>query len=402
MKVNLISKEYPPKIYGGAGVHVDELSKALKQYITVTVSCFDGPREESGVQGFDIPAEFDSVNAAIQTLAVDLEIAGNIPEGVDILHSHTWYANYAGIIGSKLNGNKHILSAHSLEPLRPWKAEQLGGGYKVSSYIESQAYATADGVIAVSNAMRNDILKHYKNEVDPDKVYTVLNGIDIDKFQPATAQKSNENVKIAEGYGVDINKPTAIFVGRITRQKGLPHLLNALKLINPNIQVILCAGAPDTPEIAKEVADAVEELQKTRGNIISIQKMVTQRELMALLGVSDAFLCPSIYEPLGIVNLEAMAAKLPVIATATGGIVEVVVDNQTGYLVPIDQIQDGTGTPTNPEKYASDFAKAIDKLFSNLDQAKQFGEAGYERTKDQFSWDAIAKETIKVYEQVLL
>lgn len=401
MKVNIITNEFPPHIYGGAGVHVDELSRSLKQFVEVGVSCFGEERDDKSVSSFEIPSSFDNSNATIQTLVKDLGLVSKMQSDFDILHSHTWYANFAGIIGAKMFGSKHILSAHSLEPLRPWKKEQLGGGYEVSSYIEREAFRTADGVIAVSNAMRKDILKHYKNEVDPNKVFTVLNGIDIERFSPATAQKSDENISIAKSFGVDTNKPTGIFVGRITRQKGLPHLLEAIKLIDPNIQIILCAGAPDTKEIANEVDSAINQLSNSRGNIVSIQKMVQQRELMALLGVSDVFLCPSIYEPLGIVNLEAMSAKLPVVATATGGITEVVIDNETGYLVPIEQVDDGTGTPLDPKKYSEDFAKAIDKMFNNLDNAKEMGTKGYNRAKDYFSWNTIAKETVEVYKQVL-
>jgi starch synthase len=298
-------------------------------------------------------------------------------------------------MAKKLYDIPHVISAHSLEPLRPWKREQLGGGYELSLWAEKTAYEDADGIIAVSEGMRQDILKSYPS-VDPDKVYTVHNGIDLDSFK-----LTDEKTDVLDRYGINTSKPTAIFVGRITRQKGLPYFLKALELINPDIQVVLCAGAPDTKEIADEVSSAVNRLKAARGNIIWIEEMLPKFELTRVLDAADVFVCPSIYEPLGIVNLEAMALKLPVVATATGGIPEVVVDGVTGKLVQIEQIQDGTGTPTNPEQFEQDFADAVTEVFSDLDKAKEMGEAGYERARDNFSWTSIGDRTVEVYEDII-
>jgi starch synthase len=405
MKVELITREYPPFVYGGAGVHVEELSKVLRADLgssNVNVRCFDGARSEdeknNGVFGYGVP-ELESfsgekLNPALSTMSVDLEIANDVA-GADILHSHTWYANLAGYLGSKLNGIPHVISAHSLEPLRPWKAEQLGGGYDVSSWIEKTAYEAADGIVAVSNGMRDDILKSYP-AVDPDKVYVVHNGVDLDSFK-----KTDEPTDVIERYGIDKNRPTAIFVGRITRQKGLTYFLEAANQIDKEVQIILCAGAPDTPEILKEVEEAFKGLNQTRGGVIWIEEMLPKHELTTILDFSDVFICPSIYEPLGIVNLEAMALKLPVVATRTGGIPDVVVDHETGRLVDIEQLQDGTGTPINPAKFASDFAAAVNETFADLETAKKWGEAGYQRAKDHFSWASISKKVIAVYEDVI-
>jgi starch synthase len=289
----------------------------------------------------------------------------------------------------------HIITAHSLEPLRPWKAEQLGGGYALSSWAEKLAYEDATGIIAVSQGMKDDILRCYP-DIDESKVYVVHNGIDLDSFK-----QTGEETDVLERYKIDTDKPTAVFVGRITRQKGLPYFLKTIKKISPDIQVVLCAGSPDTKEIAKEVSTAVEKLNKTRGNIIWIEEMLPKHELVTVLEASDVFICPSVYEPLGIVNLEAMALKLPVVATATGGIPEVVLDGETGKLVEIEQLNDGTGTPTNIEKFTSDYAEAITWMFSDLERAKKMGEAGYKRAKDHFAWQSIGAATVKVYEEVI-
>lgn len=410
MKVDMLTREYPPHVYGGAGVHAEELSKVLAERIDVTVRAFDGMRADADIPaipganpqgslnlvGYDTPAELNNANGALKTFGVDLQIANDVD--ADLVHVHTWYACLAGRLAQQLHEVPMVITAHSLEPFRPWKREQLGGGYNLSSWAERDAYEHADRIIAVSSGMREDILAAYPN-VDPDKVVVVHNGITMSDF--ATPAPDDEGWKVFDRYRIDRSKPTLLFVGRITRQKGLPYLLKALHLIDPGIQVVLCAGAPDTPEIAKEVKEAFAKLDSTRGNIIWIEEMLPKPELNALEHGCDAFICPSIYEPLGIVNLEAMACGLPVVASATGGIPEVVVDGETGYLVPIEQLHDGTGAPTNPDKFVADMAAAIDKVMADPQKAKNMGQAGYERARDHFSWESIADQTVKVYEDVL-
>ena len=410
MKVDILTREYPPHVYGGAGVHAEELSKVLAERIDVTVRAFDGPRTPGDIPaiagtdpkgsldlvGYDIPAELKDANAALKTFGVDLQIANDVD--ADLVHVHTWYACLAGRLAQQLHEVPLVITAHSLEPFRPWKREQLGGGYNLSSWAEKDAYEHADRIIAVSGGMREDILAAYPN-VDPNKVVVVHNGITMADF--ATPALDDAGWKVFERYHIDRSKPTLLFVGRITRQKGLPYLLKALHLIDPGIQVVLCAGAPDTPEIAEEVKTAFAKLDEERGNIIWIEEMLPKHELNALEHGCDAFICPSIYEPLGIVNLEAMACGLPVVATATGGIPEVVVDGVTGYLVPIEQKHDGTGTPTNPERFVHDLADAINEMFADPQRAKDMGERGRERARDKFSWESIADQTVAVYRSVL-
>ena len=410
MKVDILTREYPPHIYGGAGVHVDELAKVLAERIDVTVRAFDGPRIPADVPaipsqnpkgslsvfGYDTPAELTQANAALKTFGTDLQIANDVD--ADLVHVHTWYACLAGRLAQQLHEVPMVITAHSLEPFRPWKKEQLGGGYNLSSWAERDAYEHAERIIAVSAGMRNDILSAYPN-VDPDKVAVVHNGITLADF--ATPADDDEGWKVFERYHIDRSKPTLLFVGRITRQKGLPYLLQALHLINKDIQVVLCAGAPDTPEIAAEVKSAFAELNDQRGNIIWIEEMLPKPELNALEHGSTAFVCPSIYEPLGIVNLEAMACDLPVVASATGGIPEVVEDGVTGLLVPLEQLHDGTGTPTDPDTFVHDMAHAIDEIMAAPERAKAMGRAGYERARDKFSWESIAERTIDVYRDAL-
>jgi starch synthase len=397
VRVDILSREYPPHVYGGAGVHVSELARVLRPRLDVRVRCFDGPRNEPGVEGYVLGTS--TGDASLDVLALGIPMARDCG-GADIVHSHTWYGNMAGHLASLLHGVPHVLTAHSLEPLRPWKAEQLGGGYRVSSWIERTAYEAAAGVIAVSEGMRADVLRVYPF-MDPARVSVVHNGIDVEGWSAPVGEQKAEADALVRGYGIDPDRPAVVFVGRITRQKGLPYLLRAVERLSPEIQVVLCAGAPDTPEIAAEVSGAVAKLQETRGGVIWIEKMLPRRELVAVLDACTAFVCPSVYEPLGIVNLEAMAVGLPVVGTATGGIPEVVVDGETGVLVPIDQLSDGTGTPTDPERFVADLASALETVAMDPGRAKVMGAAGKVRAAEHFSWEAIADQTVAVYDALL-
>lgn len=392
MRIDLVTKEYPPHIYGGAGVHVAELVKVLRKTIEVKVRCFGEVRDESDTYAYSHPADFDSANPALQTMATDLAMVSDMAS-TDLVHSHTWYANFAGQVASRLHGVPHLITAHSLEPLRPWKEQQLGGGYRLSSYIEKSAYEDATGIIAVSAGMRDDILRAYP-QIDPAKVTVVHNGIDLEAFQAA---KDLDSVR---AHGVDPDKRSVLFVGRITKQKGLPYLLKAARDLPADVQLVLAAGAPDTPQILQEVTDLVEELRKLRNNVIWIQKHLSRPELIALLSSATVFACPSIYEPLGIVNLEAMACSIPVVATATGGIPEVVAHNQTGLLVPIEQLKDGSGTPIDEARFVSDFSAALNQMLDSR-QLREFGEAGRTRVEQHFSWSSIADQTLSVYRRAI-
>ena len=406
MRVDLLTKEYPPFIYGGAGVHVNELAKVLRPLADVRVHAFGGPREpgtegaEDGVTGYPEIAELDGANAALRTFGVDLEMAQGT-EGTDLVHSHTWYANLAGHLAGLLHGVPHVISAHSLEPLRPWKAEQLGGGYALSSWAEKTAYEAASGIIAVSNGMREDILRSYP-AVDPERVKVVHNGIDLEAWKHPQGQEADAQAAATlKRLGIDPDRPTIVFVGRITRQKGLPHLLRACEQLPADVQVILCAGAPDTPEIKAEVEGLVAHLREKRTGVVWIEEMLPRPELIAVLAASDVFVCPSVYEPLGIVNLEAMAVGLPVVGSATGGIPDVIVDGETGLLVPIEQVQDGTGTPIDPARFEADLAERLTTLVTDTEAAKAMGQAARHRVEEHFAWQAIAQRTMDVYNWVL-
>ena len=406
MRVDLLTKEYPPFIYGGAGVHVNELAKVLRPLADVRVHAFGGPREpgtegaDDGVTGYPEIAELDGANAALRTFGVDLEMAQGT-EGTDLVHSHTWYANLAGHLAGLLHGVPHVISAHSLEPLRPWKAEQLGGGYALSSWAEKTAYEAASGIIAVSNGMREDILRCYP-AVDPERVKVVHNGIDLEAWKHPQGQEADAQAAATlKRLGIDPDRPTIVFVGRITRQKGLPHLLRACEQLPADVQVILCAGAPDTPEIKAEVEGLVAGLREKRTGVVWIEEMLPRPELIAVLTASDVFVCPSVYEPLGIVNLEAMAVGLPVVGSATGGIPDVIVDGETGLLVPIEQVQDGTGTPIDPARFEADLAERLTTLVTDTEAAKAMGQAARRRVEEHFAWQAIAQRTMDVYNWVL-
>jgi alpha-maltose-1-phosphate synthase len=393
VRVDILTREYPPEVYGGAGVHVAELVQSLRPSMDVAVRCFGAPRDEPHTYAYNVPPQLAGANPALATLGVDLQMAQDV-EGADLVHSHTWYANAAGHAAQLLHGIPHIVTAHSLEPLRPWKAEQLGGGYRVSSWIERTAFESADAVIAVSAGMRADILRSYPS-VDPLRVRVVHNGIDPVRWQRL------EDPATVRALGVDPARPSVVFVGRITRQKGLPYLLRAAAALPPDVQLVLCAGAPDTPEILAEVQAGVAALQAQRTGVVWIDRMLQQRELAALLSAATVFVCPSVYEPLGIVNLEAMACGAPVVGTATGGIPEVVADGVTGRLVPIEQLADGTGTPTDPDRFVADLAAALTAVVSDPAAARRMGEAGRRRAETEFSWTAIADRTRAIYAEVL-
>lgn len=393
MRVDVISREYPPEVYGGAGVHVAELVHALRPDLDVVVRAFGMRREEPDVHSYLVPADLAAANPALATLGVDLQIAQDVA-GADLVHSHTWYANGAGHLAKLLHGIPHVVTAHSLEPLRPWKAEQLGGGYRVSSWIEKTAFEAADAVIAVSYGMAMDIVRSYP-ALDETRVHVVHNGIDLDRWRRI------DEPDLVRGLGVDPDRPSVVFVGRITRQKGLPYLLAAAKRLPPEVQLVLCAGAPDTPAILEEVQRGVAELQAERSGVVWIDRILSQHELSAVLSAATTFVCPSIYEPLGIVNLEAMACGAAVVGTATGGIPEVVDDGSTGRLVPIAQASDGTGTPLDPEQFVSDLAATLTEVVADPDAARRMGAAGRTRAETEFSWGAIAERTREIYRRVL-
>ena len=384
MHLGIITKEWPPQIYGGAGVHVFQLTQALRDIsgTTVDVHCFGGARTD-GAFGYATPPGFEKANAAVQALATDLAIADRL-SSVELVHSHTWYANMAGHIASLMYGIPHIVSAHSLEPLRPWKAEQLGGGYQISSWAEKTAYEAAAAIIAVSDGMRADVIRAYP-DIDPAKIVTIRNGVDTEKFAP------HSSPDVLAQYG--ITGRYALFVGRITRQKGLAHLLRAWREVPAEYGLVLAAGSPDEPGVGKEVADLIAELQSTRDNIIWIKEMLPHHELTAVLTDADVFLCPSIYEPLGIVNLEAMGCETAVIASRVGGIPEVVADGETGRLVDYDE--------NNSAQFEAKLTQTIIEMMSDKNRLIEMGRAGRARAQREFGWPAVARATLDLYSRVL-
>jgi starch synthase len=394
LAVALLTREYPPEVYGGAGVHVEYLARELARIVDVTVHCFGADRDPAGTPSAQAYRPWDALAGssphldALRAMSVDLAMAAGV-DGADVAHSHTWYAQLGGHLAKLLYAIPHVVTVHSLEPLRPWKAEQLGGGYYLSSFCERTAVLGADAVIAVSAEMRRDVLAAYP-DVDPDRVHTITNGIDAEEYRP------DPGTDVLGRYGVDPSRPSVVFVGRITRQKGVPHLLRAAREIDRRAQLVLCAGAPDTPEIAREVERGVVDARRDR-DVVWIDQMLEKREVIQLLSHATVFVCPSVYEPLGIVNLEAMACETAVVATATGGIPEVVEDGVTGLLVPIDPRPDGTGEPREPERFAHDFAARVNELLADPARAEQMGRAGRRRAIERFSWAAIAEATAALY-----
>src|SRR5450631_2569526 len=396
MRVGLITREYPPNVYGGAGVHVEYLSLQLAKKIEVEVHCWGTRREDIGnlhVHGLEPAPEItgdtnQKFKAAVDAFALNLAQMKEL-SAIDVVHTHTWYASMAGFLAKKLYKIPFVLTTHSLEPLRAWKAEQLGSGYAMSSWMERTAILDADAIIAVSHGTKADILKAYP-EVDAAKVHVIYNGIDLAEYQKTT--DTNALVK----YGVDVTAPYCLFVGRITRQKGVVHLVDAVKYLPKGMQVVLCAGAPDTPEIAAEMRAGVEEARATGGNIVWIEKMVTKPEAIELYSNCRVFCCPSVYEPFGIINLEAMACVAPVVASAVGGILEVVVDGVTGFLVPFEP-DSVTGFPVDGDKFARDLAWRIAELMADPKLCEKFGNAGRKRVEETFAWEAIAGQTVELY-----
>lgn len=399
MRAGLFTREYPPNVYGGAGVHVEYLSRELAKKIEVEVHCWGDQHSDEGnlhVAGNQPWSEISNgtegkFKAALEALSLNLTQIKALT-GVDVVHTHTWYVSMAGFWAKKLYNVPFVLTTHSLEPLRAWKAEQLGSGYAMSSWMERTAMLDADAVIAVSNGTKEDILRSYP--VDPQRVHVIYNGIDLEEYQQKTTTAALET------YGVDPDSPYVLFVGRITRQKGVTHLVEAVRYLPPDTQVVLCAGAPDTPEIAAEMRQKVEEARAHNPRVLWIEKMVSKPEVIELYSHARVFCCPSVYEPFGIINLEAMACGAPVVASATGGIKEVVVDGETGYLVPFEQ-DPQTSFPVNPEQFARDLASKISDLLANPQKCKQFGQTGRRRVEQKFSWSAIADQTIDLYRTLI-
>jgi glycogen synthase len=400
MRVGLFTREYSPLVYGGAGVHVDYLSRELAKEIEVEVHCWGPQHSDEGnlhVRGAEPWAEISNgtggkFKGALEAFSLNLTQVKAL-DGIDVAHTHTWYVAMAGFLAKKLYGVPFVLTTHSLEPLRAWKAEQLGSGYAMSSWMEHTAILDADAIIAVSQGTKADIQAAYP-DVDPKRIHVIYNGIDLAEYQ-----KTDETTALTD-YGVDPAVPYVLFVGRITRQKGVTHLVDAINYLPPDTQVVLCAGAPDTPEIADELRQKVEAARTRHPRIVWIEKMVSKEEVIQLYSNCRVFCCPSVYEPFGIINLEAMACRAPVVASATGGIKEVVVDGETGYLVPFDQ-DPVTSFPRDPERFARDLAVRIQVMLNHPDRCRRFGDAGRKRVEDVFSWTSIAKQTIHLYERLI-
>jgi starch synthase len=396
VRVALLTREYPPDVYGGAGVHVEYLARELARLEDVVVHCWGAERAAvppaPAVVAHEAWSALDGDAphlAALRAVSIDLAMAAGVADA-ELVHSHTWYANFAGHLAKLIYGIPHVATVHSLEPLRPWKAEQLGGGYALSSYCERTGLEGADAIVAVSEGMRADVLACYP-AIDASRVRVIYNGIDADEYRPDTA------IDVLARHGVDPSRPAVVFVGRITRQKGVAHLLEAARRFDDGAQLVLCAGAPDTPEIAADVERRAGLLRAERGNLVWLQEMLPKAEVIQLLSHATVFVCPSIYEPLGIVNLEAMACETAVVATATGGIVEVVRDGETGLLVPFEPGDDGSREPRDPDRFAADISDRVNALLRDPARAASMGIAGRRRAIEHFDWPAIATETAALY-----
>ncbi|MCP4882740.1 MAG: glycogen synthase [Flavobacteriales bacterium] len=400
MKALFYTREFPPYVYGGAGVHVEYLGTELAKLMEVDVRCFGDQDQKDGnlsVRGFSFDnPNFDQSNdklkAVFKTLSTCIHMNADEVDA-DIVHCHTWYAQFAGILAKLCYGIPLVITTHSLEPLRPWKREQLGRGYDASSWVEKTAIEMADAIIAVSEETKVDVLKHF--DVDPEKVKVIYNGINLQEY--VVTEESSTLKK----YGIDQSKPFVLFVGRITRQKGIIHLVNAIKYIDPDTQIVLCAGAPDTPEIAKEMEDSVAEVKKNRDNVIWIDVMLDKNEVIQLYSHADVFCCPSIYEPFGIINIEAMACETAVVASAVGGIKEVVVNGETGILVPLEQQSEAPFEPVDADKFSRDLADEVNQLIQNKELSATMAKNGRKRVEDYFDWEAIAKQVESLYKSLI-
>jgi glycogen synthase len=400
MKALFYTREFPPYVYGGAGVHVEYLAAELAKLIEIEVRCFGDQDDQSNnltVKGFPFEnpafdAADDKLKSVFKTLSTCLQMNADAIDA-DVVHCHTWYAHFAGIVAKLCYGTPLVITTHSLEPLRPWKREQLGRGYDASSWIEKTAIEMADALIAVSEETKEDVLKHF--DVDESKVHVIYNGINLQQY--ITTSKTST----LDEYGVDKTKPYVLFVGRITRQKGIIHLVNAINYIDPDTQIVLCAGAPDTPEIGKEMEDAVNEVKKTRDNVIWIDKMVTKEEIIQLYSHADVFCCPSIYEPFGIINIEAMACDTAVVASAVGGIKEVVVHGETGLLIPLEQQKEAPFEPIDPDKFSRDLANGVNQVIGDKALRETMAKNGRQRVEDYFDWIAIAKQVEELYKSLI-
>ena len=398
-RIALLTREYPPDVYGGAGVHVEYLARELSRLVDVTVHCFGADRPQGAGPHVVAHTPWEKLSgkepylAALGAISIDLTMAASTGDA-QLVHSHTWYANLAGHLAKLIHGIPHVATVHSLEPLRPWKAEQLGGGYAVSSWCEQVALEAADAVIAVSAEHRRDLLG-CDPLVDPERVSVLGNGIDTDEYRP------DADTDVLERNGVDPSLPSVVFVGRITRQKGLTYLLDAASYIDPSAQLVLCAGAADTPELAEEVQAKFDRLRGERDGVVWIERMLPKHEVIQFLTHATVFVCPSIYEPLGIVNLEAMACETAVVATATGGIPEVVEDGVTGLLVPFDPVDDPSRTPRDPDRFARDIAERVNRLLEDPAEATRMGAAGRRRAVEEFSWATVAERVDALYRTLL-
>jgi glycogen synthase len=400
LKVLFLTREFPPYVYGGAGVHVEYLADELSKLMLVDVRAFgdqDSATENLNVKGYPyedgVFADADEkLKGVFKTLSTGLHMNADAV-GADVVHCHTWYSHFAGILAKLCYGVPLVVTTHSLEPLRPWKREQLGRGYDASSWVEKTAIEMADAIIAVSEETKEDVLKHFN--VDESKISVIYNGINLSQY------KKVEGTSVLEEYNIDPEKPFVLFVGRITRQKGIIHLVNAIKYIDAGTQIVLCAGAPDTKEIAKEMEEAVAEAKKERDNIFWIDKMLDKADVIQLYSKADVFCCPSIYEPFGIINIEAMACETAVVASAVGGIKEVVIPNETGILVPVEQQNEAPFEPVDPDQFSKDLADGINTVISDKALQNKMAKNGRKRVEDYFDWKAIAEQTKSLYQSLI-